>query len=116
MIATGSEAQLAREAAEILAAHAFRVRVVAMPCLSQFLNQSAAYQAEVLPKYISKRVVIEAGVGDAWYRLVGEKGIVIGINRFGLSAPMQEVFKAIGLTVDHVVHAVQALFMEKCES
>ncbi len=116
LLATGSEVQLALEAEELLAQRGIKVRVVSMPCVEQFLRQSAAYQEMVLPKAVANRVAIEAAVGSSWHQFVGYEGTVIGLDTFGVSAPLNDVLEAMGMTVQRVVQAVQVFFSEKCES
>ncbi len=106
LIATGSEVGLAMDAAAQLGD---RVRVVSMPSTDVFDRQDAAYREAVLPKAVRKRVAIEAGVGDFWRKYVGLDGTVIGIDRFGASAPAEKLFPHFGFTVDHVVQAANAL-------
>ncbi len=106
LIATGSEVGLAMDAAAQLGD---RVRVVSMPSTDVFDRQDAAYREAVLPKAVRKRVAIEAGVGDFWRKYVGLDGAVIGIDRFGASAPAEKLFPHFGFTVDHVVQAANAL-------
>ncbi|HEX8463957.1 MAG TPA: transketolase [Abditibacterium sp.] len=106
LIATGSEVQLAVEAAKQLGGGA---RVVSMPCTERFDRQSADYKEEVLPSSVTKRVAVEAGVTGLWWKYVGLGGDVVGIDRFGLSAPAPLAFKELGITAEHVVSAAQAL-------
>ena len=106
LIATGSELQLALGAAKTLGAG---VRVVSMPSTQIFDRQSADYRESVLPSSCRRRVAVEAGVTVGWYKYVGLDGRVVGIDRFGLSAPAPVVFKELGLTVEAVVAAAQAL-------
>ena len=106
LIATGSEVGLAMDAAAQLGD---RVRVVSRPSTDVFDRQDAAYREAVLPKAVRKRVAIEAGVGDFWRKYVGLDGAVIGIDRFGASAPAEKLFPHFGFTVDHVVQAANAL-------
>ncbi len=106
LIATGSEVGLAMDAAAQLGD---RVRVVSIPSTDVFDRQDAAYREAVLPKAVRKRVAIEAGVGDFWRKYVGLDGAVIGIDRFGASAPAEKLFPHFGFTVDHVVQAANAL-------
>ena len=87
LIATGSEVGLALAAAEILEARGVSVRVVSMPCVEAFLEQDDNYREAVLPSGITKRVAIEAGSTGLWYRFVGSEGRVVGLDRFGASAP-----------------------------
>ncbi len=106
LIATGSELQLAVAAAKTLGAGA---RVVSMPCTQRFDRQSAEYRESVLPSSCRKRVAVEAGVTALWHKYVGLDGKVVGIDRFGLSAPAPTVFKELGITADAVVAAAQSL-------
>src|SRR5699024_1606840 len=108
-IATGSEVELAMAAATQLAADGIGVRVVSMPCVEVFLAQDAAWQEQVLPAAISARVAVEAGVSDGWWRLVGCHGRVIGVDRFGLSAPAADVYAAMGVTATAVAAALREL-------
>lgn len=106
LIATGSELQLALAAAKTLGAG---TRVVSMPSTERFDRQSAEYRESVLPNECRKRVAVEAGVTVLWHKYVGLDGKVVGIDRFGLSAPAPIAFKELGLTADAVVAAAQAL-------
>jgi transketolase len=108
LIATGSEVQLAMQAAKALAARGIPVRVVSMPSTDVFDRQDSAYHMTVLPRGLP-RVAIEAGVTDYWRKYVGLDGAVIGIDRFGESAPADELFKYFGFTVEHVVAAVESI-------
>ena len=104
-IATGSEVSLAMQAQESLQAMGRNVRVVSMPCTALFDEQDAAWREHVLPKGI-KRIAIEAGHPDFWRKYVGLEGEVIGINRFGESAPAPAVYELLGITVDRLVASV----------
>ena len=106
LIATGSEVQLAMGAQSLLAAHGVGVRVVSMPSTSVFDRQDAAYREQVLPRGVP-RVAVEAGVTDYWRKYVGLEGAVIGIDRFGESAPAGELFKFFGFTVERVAQAAR---------
>ena len=106
LLASGSEVQLAVAAAKVLGPN---VRVVSVPCFERFNRQPAEYRAEVLPADCRRRVAIEAGVTGLWHQYVGLDGKVIGIDRFGISAPGGTVFKELGITADAVVAAAQAL-------
>ena len=108
LLATGSEVDLAVKAAEQLGAEGVAVRVVSMPCTNVFDKQDAAYREAVLPKGV-KRLAIEAGVSDFWRKYVGLEGDVIGIDRFGESAPAGVLFKHYGFTVDNVVARAKSL-------
>jgi transketolase len=106
LLASGSELQYVVNAAKILGAGA---RVVSVPSFERFNRQSAEYRESVLPKAVRKRVAIEAGVTGLWYQYVGLDGKVIGIDRFGMSAPGATIFKELGITTEAVVAAAQSL-------
>jgi transketolase len=108
IIATGSEVALAMEAQKLLAAKGRKVRVVSMPSTDAFDAQDAAYRESVLPKGV-KRVAVEAGVTDGWYKYVGLDGKVVGLNRFGESAPAGALFKHFGFTGENVAKAVEEI-------
>ncbi|WP_413285218.1 transketolase [Vibrio sp. MA40-2] len=107
LIATGSEVELAVEAAAQLSAEGKKVRVVSMPATDVFDKQDAAYRESVLPSDVRARVAVEAGIADYWYKYVGFDGRVIGMNSFGESAPAGELFKMFGFTVDNVVNTAK---------
>ncbi len=107
VIATGSEVEIAVAAAKTLAEGGVKVRVVSMPCTNVFDAQDAAYKESVLPKAVTARVAIEAGVSEYWSRFVGDQGKVIGIDRFGESAPIAALYKEFGFTAENVVKAVR---------
>lgn len=109
LIATGSEVELAVTAAQQLQQDGVHCRVVSMPCADVFKAQDAAYRESVLPSSVEKRIAIEAGASDYWWQFVGLRGQVIGIDRFGMSAPYQQIYKALGITVEHIVQTAQAL-------
>ena len=109
LIATGSEVALAVAAAEALAAEGTRARVVSMPCTDLFDGQDEAYREQVLPARVTARVVIEAGVTETWWRYAGVGGRVIGLDRFGESAPANELFEHFGFTIDNVVANAKAI-------
>lgn len=109
LMATGSEVQIALQAATQLQAQGLAVRVVSMPCAERFLCQDAAYQDSVLPQKIRKRVAIEAAASGYWYRFVGLDGAIIGLERFGESAPAAEIYQYLGITVEKTVEALQSL-------
>lgn len=106
IMATGTEVEHALEAAAQLGDG---VRVVSMPCLERFDRQNDDYRSSVLPGSCTRRVAIEAGVTSLWWKYVGEKGRIIGIDRFGLSAPGNTVMKELGITAEAVVDAVKSL-------
>ncbi len=106
VIATGSEVDLAVKAAD---KSDKQVRVVSMPSTDLFDAQDAAYKNAVLPAAVTARVAVEAAVTDGWYKYVGLHGKVIGVNRFGESAPADKLFPEFGFTVDKVVEAISAV-------
>jgi transketolase len=106
LLSTGSELQLAIAAAKQLGAG---VRVVSMPSFARFDRQTSDYRESVLPSACRKRVAVEAGVTALWHKYVGLEGKVVGIDRFGLSAPAPTVFKELGITTEAVVAAAQSL-------
>jgi transketolase len=106
IIATGSEVALALEAQKLLAAENIPVRVVSMPSTTVYDRQDATYRASVLPKGLP-RVAVEAGVSDFWRKYVGLEGAVVGIDRYGESAPAGDLFKFFGFTAANVAAAVK---------
>ena len=108
IIATGSEISIAVEAQKLLAAKGKKVRVVSMPSTDTFDAQDAAWRESVLPRGV-KRVAVEAGVTDGWYKYVGLDGKVVGLNRFGESAPAGVLFKYFGFTGENVAKAVEEI-------
>ncbi|MGO1071955.1 transketolase [Lysobacter sp. CA199] len=109
LIATGSEVGLATQAADALSADGVKVRVVSMPSTDVFDRQPQDYRESVLPDAVRKRVAIEAGITDFWRKYVGLDGEVVGIDRFGASAPAEALFPYFGFTVDRVVATVKKL-------
>jgi transketolase len=106
LLASGSEVQHAMAAAEQLGAG---VRVVSMPCMERFDRQDAAYRESVLPGNVRKRVAIEAGVSDTWYKYVGLDGRTVAINRFGISAPGPVVMKELGMTPENLLSVAKSV-------
>ncbi len=109
LIATGSEVALATEAAQALAGRGRKVRVVSLPNVGLFEQQDPAWRERVLPSSVACRVVVEAGARDGWWRYVGARGAIIGMDTFGASAPAKELFKRFGFTVDNVVRTVEMM-------
>ena len=109
IIATGSEVELAVEAKTKLNEQGIKVRIVSMPSTNIFDEQPQEYKESVLPKNILKRVAVEAGVTLGWYKYVGLEGRVIGLDRFGASAPYKTLYKEFGITTDAIVEAVNSL-------
>ena len=103
LIATGSELELVMSAADALAGDGIKARVVSMPSTDAFDAQDADYRESVLPAAVTARVAVEAGVTGGWWRYVGTAGAVVGLDRFGESAPAGELFEHFGFTTDNVV-------------
>lgn len=109
IMATGSEVQLAVQTAQQANAAGQRIRVVSMPCCERFLAQTEAYREQVLPQAVRKRIAIEAAASGYWYRFVGLDGLVIGLERFGVSAPAKAAFTYLGITEQKLAEALTAL-------
>jgi len=109
LIGTGSELSLVVAARERLAKQNIHARVVSMPCWELFDQQSTDYREKVFPKSISARLAVEAALPFGWHRYLGDRGDVIGVERFGASAPGNVVMEKLGFTVDHVVERATAL-------
>lgn len=109
LIATGSEVSLAVAAAKELTAAGKKIRVVSMPSTTTFDLQDEQYKESVLPKAIKARIAVEAGVADFWHKYVGLEGKIIGVNRFGESAPYKDVYKALGVTVENIVKTINEI-------
>ncbi|CEG55677.1 transketolase [Legionella fallonii] len=109
LIATGSEVHLALAAAEQAKAQGLKVRVVSMPCGELFLAQDSKYRNQVLPKEVRLRIAIEAASSAYWYQFVGLDGAVIGIDRFGVSAPAAKAFDFLGITVEKIINTLDTL-------
>ena len=109
LIATGSEVELAVEAAAQLTAEGKAVRVVSMPATDAFDKQDAQYRESVLPSDVTARIAVEAGIADFWYKYVGFGGKIIGMTTFGESAPAGELFKMFGFTTENVVNTAKEL-------
>lgn len=103
LLASGSEVSLVMEAAALLEQQGVAVRVVSFPCWERFAQQPQDYRDHVLPPGIRARLAVEAGVSMGWERWIGDRGVSIGVNTFGASAPAQDVYKAYGLTVERIV-------------
>jgi transketolase len=108
LMGTGSEVELVLGAYDKLTADGRRPRAVSMPCLEYFAQQPQSYRDRVLPPGVP-RVAVEAAAPQSWYRWVGERGAIVGLERFGASAPYQRIYQELGLTVDRVVEAAQRL-------
>lgn len=109
LIATGSEVQLAIAAAEQVQTQGLKVRVVSMPCAERFLEQDQIYKNQVLPPNIRIRIAIEAASSAYWYQFVGLEGTVIGLDRFGVSAPAAQAYQFLEITVERIVKTLNTL-------
>lgn len=109
LIATGSEVQLIMSAQEKLKSESIKARVISMPSWNLFEKQDASYKEKIFPKSVRKRVAIEAGSTIGWHKYVTDEGAVIGIDKFGESAPGDEVMEEYGFTVDHVIKKVKSI-------
>ena len=107
LIATGSEVAVAMEAAEALRAEGIAVRVVSMPCMELFEEQSEEYKESVLPKACRARVAVEAGATMPWYKYTGTEGAIIGIDHYGASAPAETLFREFGFTAENIAAAAK---------
>jgi len=116
LIGTGSEVSLCVTARERLKGHGVKARVVSMPSWNLFDSQPESYRESVLPRKITKRVTIEAGSTMGWRRWAGDEGIVIGLERFGESAPGAEVLERLGFTAEHVAAAALRLLGRSVEA
>ena len=109
IMATGSEVELAMQAAGELAEKGSGIRVVSMPCTNVFDQQDRDYRESVLPENVRQRIAVEAGSTDLWRKYVGLDGVVIGLDRFGASAPASELFREFDLTVENIVSTAKSV-------
>jgi transketolase len=109
LISTGAEVPPTLQAARTLAAEGTRVRVVSMPCMELFEDQPIEYREQVLPPSIGPRLAVEPGVSLSWWRWVGDRGDVLGVDRFGASAPGSKVLEEFGFTVENIAARARAL-------
>ncbi len=107
LIASGSEVELAMKARDALQKESIGTRVVSMPCWELFDAQEASYRESVLPAGCAARVSIEAGATLGWTRWIGAKGVTVGVDKFGASAPAETIFEMYGFTVANVVAAAK---------
>ncbi|MGK7294539.1 MAG: transketolase [Candidatus Wenzhouxiangella sp. M2_3B_020] len=113
LIATGSEVELAVDAADALSEDGINASVVSMPNPERFLAQDADYRESVLPSTVDRRISVEAGVTGYWHRFVGPKGAMIGIDQFGASAPASDLFEHFGLTAERIVEKARELLEKR---
>ena len=109
LISTGAEVPLTLKAARTLAAEGTRTRVVSMPCMELFEAQPAEYREQVLPPSVGPRLAVEPGVSLSWWRWVGDRGGVLGVDRFGASAPGAKVLEEFGFTLENIAARARAL-------
>jgi transketolase len=107
LIATGSEVQLAVDAAKLLADKDIIARVVSMPCVEWFESQPSEYRDSVLPPSVSARVAVEAGIAQSWHKLVGDTGKIVSIEHYGESADAETLFREFGFTAEAVAAAAE---------
>jgi transketolase len=107
LMASGSEVEIIVAAGEKIAAEGLGVRLVSFPSWELFEQQPQAYRDEVLPPALPRRVAVEAGVRQGWERWIGDRGIFVGLDDFGASAPYKEIYRERGLTAEHVVEHVR---------
>jgi transketolase len=111
LLATGSEVSLCMNAYEQLKAEGVNARVVSMPSWDIFERQSDSYKKEVLPPQVKARVAVEMASTFGWSQYVGEAGVIIGMHRFGASAPLKDVLKKFGFTTENVIAAAREAIM-----
>ena len=109
LLATGTEVALAIEAAAALNADGLNVAVVSMPCWEFFDAQPQKYKDAVLPPSVKARYAVEAGVSQGWHKYIGDAGDMLSVDRFGESAPADDIFRSYGFTVDNIVKAARKL-------
>ncbi len=112
LMGSGSEVALLAEAREALKGEGIDASVVSMPCMETFLAQPATYRDQVLPPAVRRRLAVEAGVGMPWYRFTGLDGRVLGIDRFGASAPAEKIFQEFGFTAENVTALAKGLLVK----
>jgi transketolase len=109
LLASGSELQLALEAADALEAEGIAVRVVSLPSWHLFRQQDRSYRDRVLPPAVSLRVSVEAGTTLGWERWIGLEGHAVGLDRFGASAPAEVLYRELGITTEAILEGVRGL-------
>ncbi|HTL94057.1 MAG TPA: transketolase [Gemmatimonadaceae bacterium] len=109
LLGSGSEVHILLTAQEQLLGTGIRARVVSVPSIERFYAQPVSYRDQVLPRTMHHRIAMEAASPQPWYRLVGDSGVVIGLERFGASAPYERIYRELGLTAEHVVSAARAM-------
>jgi transketolase len=112
LMSSGSEVGLILDAQKKLEADGIRARAVSMPSQEIFARQDQAYRDSVLPKGV-KRIAMEAAHPMSWYKWVGDDGVILGLERFGASAPGPTIYEHLGITVDHMVQTAKSLLGKK---
>ena len=112
LMSSGSEVEVVLGAWERLTADGVAVRAVSMPCMELFAQQPQEYRDAVIPPGVGARIAVEAASPQPWHRWVGDRGVVLGIERFGASAPYQRIYQELGLTVESVVAKAKELLRE----
>lgn len=107
---TGSELEMAYQAAEALEKEGKKTRVVSFPCWELFEEQPASYKESVLPPAVTRRVAVEAGCSQGWHKYIGTQGVFIGIDSFGASAPAPVLYEKFGITLANTIAKAKALF------
>ena len=113
LISTGAEVPTTLDAGRKLAADGVGVRVVSMPCMELFEAQEEDYREEVLPRGVKARLAVEPGASMSWWRWVGSEGDVLGLDRFGASAPGTTVLEKLGFSVENILARARALLDDK---
>ena len=108
LISTGAEVELCVGAQELLAQEGIKARIVSMPCIEEFENQTDEYKAHVLPPHIKARVCIEAGSHYSWYKYAGDKGEIIAMHTFGKSGKAETLFEHFGFTKENIAEKAKA--------
>ncbi|CRK85945.1 Transketolase 1 [Candidatus Providencia siddallii] len=113
LISTGSEIELAIKAQNQLTKEKYKVRVVSMPSTDVFDKQSIEYKEHILPFNITAKIAIEASISDYWFKYIGNKGIIIGMHTFGMSAPAEDLFKKFNITTENIIKTAKLLFKQQ---
>jgi len=115
LMASGSEVSLIMDAGRMIAAEGRTVRLVSFPCWEAFESQSPGYQKMILPPQVAARVSVEAGVQQGWSRWTGERGAAIGLERYGASAPYEQIYRNLGLTAVHIAEVARGILEQSAE-
>jgi transketolase len=113
LMASGSEVDLIIKAGELIAAEGRSVRLVSFPSWELFKMQDQGYRDQVLPPQVSKRLAVEAGVSQGWREWVGDEGVILGVDRYGASAPAGKIFEEFGFSIDSVIQKATEILRRK---